>query len=85
MWKYALIKIEFPGLWENEDHCELVELYKDNVGEYSAFSKASIKSLKQLEAAYMDVLNDGINNWFSENGVFEWNSTDKFWNWSKNK
>ena len=75
MWKYALIKIEFPGLWENEDHCE----------EYSAFSKASIKSLKQLEAAYMDVLSDGINNWFSENGVFEWNSTDKFWNWSKNK
>lgn len=85
MWKYALIKIEFPGLWENEDHCELVELYKDNTGEYTAFSKANIKTLKQLEDAYTDVLKDGVNNWFAENGVFKWNSDNKFWDWTKNE
>jgi len=85
MWKYAMIKIDFPGLWEAEDHCELVELYKDNTGEYTAFSKARIKTFKELEAAYVDVLKDGVNNWFAENGVFEWNSDNEFWDWTKNK
>ena len=85
MWKYALIKIDHPDLWESEEHCELVELYKDNTGEYMSFSRPHINTLKELEFAYMDVLTDGINTWFTENGAFDWNTEEKFWDWTKNK
>ena len=85
MWKYGLIKIDYPGLWENDENCELVELYKDGNGNYTSFTRARIKSLKELQNAHRDVSRDGINTWFAENGTFEWDSSDKFWIWHKNK
>jgi len=86
MWKYGLIRIDYPGLWETDGHyCELVELYADVDGEYTSFSKARINSIKELQNAFNDVSRDGINEWFAENGEFKWDKKDKFWNWTKNK
>lgn len=83
MWKYGLIKIEYPDLWETEEYCELVELYEDSDGNYTSFSKARIKSFEELQQAYSDVSTDGINNWFAKNGTFEWNAENQFWDWEK--
>jgi hypothetical protein len=83
MWKYGLIKVDYPDLWETDEYCELVELYRDNDGNYTSFSKARIKSFKELEEAYADVMSDGVNNWFAENGTFEWNSEEQFWDWKR--
>tara|TARA_R110000824_G_scaffold24884_20_gene87180 strand:+ start:221 stop:493 length:273 start_codon:yes stop_codon:yes gene_type:complete len=85
MWKYGLIKIDYPGLWEIDEYCELVELYKDSNGDYASFTMARIKSLKELQNAYDDVFKDGVNTWFADNGTFEWDSAEKFWVWQKNK
>lgn len=85
-WKYALIKIDYPGLWETDgDYCELVELYLDDNNEYTSFCKARVNSLEELENAIKDVKRDGINTWFSDNGVFSWRKEDKFWDWKRNK
>ena len=83
MWKYGMIKVDYPDLWEKEKHCEIVELYEDNEGKYTSFTKARINSFEELTAAYTDILRDGVNTWFSENGIFTWNSEDKFWDWQK--
>ena len=83
MWKYGLIKINYPDLWETDEYCELVELYKDGEGGYTSFSKARINSFEELQTAYVDISRDGINTWFSENGIFTWNSEGKFWEWEK--
>ena len=37
MWKYGLIKVDYPDLWETDEYCELVELYRDNDGNYTSF------------------------------------------------
>ena len=86
MWKYALIEIDFPDLWDADDgkYCELVELYQDVDGRYTSFCKTNIHSLKELENAHTDVNRDGVNTWFAENGEFIWNREDKFWSWTKN-
>lgn len=84
MWKYGLIKIDYPDLWETEEYCELVELYKDNKGDYTSFSRARIKSIEELEQAYSDIRIDGVNEWFADNGTFKWNIEEKFWDWEKN-
>ena len=85
MWKYGLIKIDYPDLWEDDEYCELVELYKDADGNYTSFSKARIKSFKELSSAYAEVLRDGVNTWFAENGKFDWDSESKFWTWTRDR
>jgi len=86
MWKYGLIKIDYPDLWEADGHyCELVELYADADNNFTSFCKARINSPKELENAYSDIKRDGINTWFSDNGIFSWNREDKFWDWIKNE
>jgi hypothetical protein len=83
-WKYALIEINYPDLWEADDkYCELVELYEDSSGQYTSFSKASVHSLKELEDAFNDVQKDGVNTWFAKNGEFKWDKEDKSWDWTK--
>ena len=85
MWKYGLIKIDYPDLWETPDgYCELVELYEDTSGNYTSFCQAHIHSLEEFNRAHSDIQKDGINTWFSENGIFSWDSEVKFWNWKKN-
>ena len=85
MWKYGLIKIEYPGLWETDgDYCELVELYSDKDGNYTSFCEANIHSLEELESAYKDAKKDGVNEWFAESGEFTWDKEEKFWSWTKN-
>jgi len=83
MWKYGMIKINYPDLWEREQHCEIVELFQDSDGRYTSFTKARINSFEELENMYEQISRDGINTWFSENGIFSWNSEDKFWDWEK--
>ena len=86
MYKYGLIKIDYPDLWEDEDgYCELVELYLDSEGNYTSFCAARINSMKELDSAYQTIKKDGINTWFSENGIFSWNSEENSWDWKKNE
>ena len=98
-WKYGLIKIEHSSISE-EDYCEIVELYacsehdeyaiyntgyssKDN-RLFNTFCKARINSIDDLCTAYNDIMKDGVNTWFSENGTFS-PSDDGFWNWTSFK
>ena len=84
MWKYALIKIDYPDLWEGEgDYCELVEVYQDSQGQFTSFNEVRIHSIEELEKAYNDAKRDGVNTWFSDNGIFTWDKKDKCWSWRK--
>lgn len=80
-YKYGLINIKYEGL--PEDYCELVELYAVSSGSYNSFSKASISSIEDIESAYKDILNDGVNYWFANNGKF-YKTNDGFWGWERN-
>jgi hypothetical protein len=88
-WKYALIKIKHSSLID-DDYCELVELFDINdTGNYKSFCTARIHSIEELKAAYSDVMRDGVNTWFVENGEFSYlpdEDTNLFrWNWTESK
>tara|TARA_R110000744_G_scaffold13402_7_gene39010 strand:- start:574 stop:873 length:300 start_codon:yes stop_codon:yes gene_type:complete len=91
-WKYGLIKvaIEDEGADYEEQINLLVELYPlgDN-GEYSSFCLARVQSIEEIQNAQKDIERDGINEWFYDNGVFEWkvcsNCTQGDWDWTRSK
>ena len=84
-WKYAMIKVaEECDLETNEkieDICELVELYQNGLGEWTSFCRPSLTSPSCLNIATVEVMKDGINTWFWENGKFSWSMEEKFWSW----
>ena len=55
-----------------DDICELVELYEDIEGNWSSFCRPSLTSPENLSVAMVEVMKDGINTWFWENGTFRW-------------
>ena len=83
-WKYGLIKVEIQdeGTEFEEQVNMLVELYPlgDN-GEYDAFCKADLRSLQELDMARGDIVRDGINTFFFDNGEFIWDSEARSWDW----
>lgn len=83
-WKYALIKIEHESIG-SDNHCELVEVvYEAGAGNnILGFNRARIASIQELERAHKDVLSDGINTFFLNNGTFS-PSEDGFWEWTPN-
>jgi len=85
IWKYAMIKVaeEFDLETDEkiEDICELVELYQNNTGEWISFCRPSLTSPSCLSVATIEVMKDGINTWFWENGKFSWSMEEKFWRW----
>ena len=86
IWKYSMIKVaEDFNLETNEvteDICELVELYQDIEGNWTSFCRPSLTSPECLSIAMVEVMKDGINTWFWENGRFSWSMQEKFWDWS---
>jgi len=71
-WKYGLIKVAtYVGGIEQINL--LVELYPlgDN-GEYNTFCEARPQSSEELQLVQKDIERDGINEWFFDNGAFEW-------------
>ena len=84
-WKYAMIKVaEECDLETNEkieDVCELVEIYQNGLGEWTSFCRPSLTSPSCLNIATIEVMKDGINTWFWENGKFSWSMEEKFWSW----
>jgi len=91
-WKYGLIKvaIEDEGADYEAQINLLVELYPlgDN-GEYSSFCLARLQSIEEIQNAQKDIEHDGINEWFYDNGVFEWkvcsNCAQGDWDWIRSK
>ena len=87
-WKYGLIKvaIEDEGADYEVQINRLVELYPlgDN-GEYNSFCRARLQSIEEIQNAQKDIEHDGINEWFYDNGVFEWkvcnNCAHGDWDW----
>ena len=91
-WKYGLIKvaIEDEGADYEAQINLLVELYPlGNNGEYSSFCLARLQSIEEIQNAQKDIEHDGINEWFYDNGVFEWkvcnNCTQGDWDWIRSK
>tara|TARA_Y100000034_G_C6884353_1_gene405823 strand:- start:978 stop:1355 length:378 start_codon:yes stop_codon:yes gene_type:complete len=95
-WKYGLIKIKHPSILDtlvdsesnfiiNDDYCELVELYMSEDGKYNSFCKTRINSVEELIAAHNDIIKDGVNTWFAENGTFSLDKDSKSWNWELSK
>lgn len=85
LWKYGMIKV---GLEDDEDICELVELFYDETEEgirYESFGRPYLSSIEDLRNATRDVERDGIITWFWDNGTFRWNSTEHFWDWCENE
>ena len=73
-WKYGLIKIgvEEEGTEFEEQINMLVELYPlGENGEYDAFCKADLRSLQELDMARGNIVRDGINTYFYDNGTFK--------------
>lgn len=88
-WKYGLIKvaIEDEGTDYEEQINLLVELYPPGYpGEYSAFCRARLQSLEEIEQALRDIKRDGINTWFYDNGIFEFKEETEYkhyeWDWT---
>ena len=88
-WKYGLIKIGIKdaGTDIEEQVNLLVELYPlgDNE-EYNSFCNANPQSIEELQNAQKDIKRDGINEWFFNNGAFEWEACNSCfqgkWGWS---
>ena len=84
-WKYSMIKVSEEYNLETdekiEDVCELVELYQNNEGKWLSFCRPSLTSPSCLNIATIEVMRDGINTWFWENGKFSWSMEEKFWSW----
>jgi len=74
-----------PGDQVEDDLHFLAEIYTLR-GE-TVFSKASITSPEELALAHRDVVRDGVNRWFYDNGLFEWRpcpaSGEFRWHWEK--
>ena len=91
-WKYGLIKVtvEDEGTDYEVQINLLVELYPlaDN-GEYNSFCRARLQSIEEIQNAQKDIEHDGINEWFYDNGVFEWkicnNCAQGDWDWIRSK
>jgi hypothetical protein len=90
-WKYGMIKvaIEDAGTDYEEQINLLVELYPlGESGEYNAFCPAKPRTLEELGMAKRDIERDGINEWFFQNGKFEWQVCggcfDGQWDWTAN-
>ena len=83
-WKYGLIKIgvEEEGTEFEEQINMLVELYPlGENGEYDAFCKADLRSLQELDMARGNIVRDGINTYFYDNGTFKWDLETRSWDW----
>ena len=60
----------------------IVELYPlGENGEYDAFCRADLRSLQELDMARGDIVRDGINTFFFDNGEFVWDSEARSWDW----
>ena len=91
-WKYGLIKvaIEDEGADYETQINLLVELYPlGDSGEYDSFCFARLQSIEEIQNAQKDIEHDGINEWFYDNGVFEWkvcsNCAQSDWDWIRSK
>jgi hypothetical protein len=83
-WKYGLIKVNVQdeGTEFEEQVNMLVELYPlGEDGEYDAFCRADLRSLQELDMARGDIVRDGINTFFFDNGEFIWDSEARSWDW----
>ena len=83
-WKYGLIKVDVldEGTEFEEQLNMLVELYPlGENGEYDSFCKADLRSLQELDMARGNIVRDGINTFFYDNGEFEWDSDAREWDW----
>jgi hypothetical protein len=73
-WRYGLIKVSIDdeGTEFEEQINRLVELYPDENGNYTAFCDARLMTLEELGFALEDIKTDGINEYFFNNGKFNW-------------
>ena len=90
LWKYAMILVDVNSTDPDNivETCELVELYSLEGSGYFSFCKANLLSIDDLKAAAEDVLADGVNRWFYENGKFSLETdkvSGKSWNWEAEK
>jgi hypothetical protein len=81
-WKYALIlsdeTADFPD--GHKPSCFLAEVYDlDNDGHYESFCEAEIENVQDFKHAYEDIIKDGVNIWFYQNGNFSKTATG--WDW----
>jgi len=83
VWKYGLILVAKAQHEDEEDCCELVELYSDDNGEFTSYCKPRVCTVDALKLACKDVEKDGINTYFYDNGTFEYNFVEKDWDWFK--
>ncbi len=81
-WKYSLIEIRHESI-KADNYCELVEVVYESNGSnnISGFNKATISSIEDLERAKKDVLEEGTNTFFLDNGSFS-PTEDGFWEWT---
>ena len=83
-WKYGLIKVDVreEGTEFEEQVNMIVELYPlGENGEYDAFCRADLSSLQELDMARGDIVRDGINTFFYDNGEFAWDHEARSWDW----
>jgi len=76
------VNVQDEGTEFEEQVNMLVELYPlGEDGEYDAFCRADLRSLQELDMARGDIVRDGINTFFFDNGEFIWDSEARSWDW----
>ena len=71
-WKYGLIKVDV-----REEGTE----FEEQVNMIDAFCRADLSSLQELDMARGDIVRDGINTFFYDNGEFTWDHEARSWDW----
>lgn len=75
-WKYGLIKVSInnEGTEFEDQTNHIVELYPDKNQNYTSFCNSRLMSAEELEFALNDIKEDGINEYFFDNGKFTWDT-----------
>jgi hypothetical protein len=71
-WKYALVKIneyKYNDV-EIEETGKIMHIYTDDKGEYTLFCDSQPATLEEVIFAAKDIVKDGLNRWFFDNGKF---------------
>tara|TARA_R110000751_G_scaffold62163_1_gene128468 strand:+ start:1807 stop:2118 length:312 start_codon:yes stop_codon:yes gene_type:complete len=83
-WRYGHILVYKAEDPEEEDVCELVELYMTAEGEPHSWSPAFLGTVEDIRMALRDAEKHPVVTKFYDEGTFKWTTPSGGWDWQPN-
>ena len=83
-WRYGHILVYKAEDPEEEDVCELVELYMTAEGEPHSWSPAFLGTVEDIRMALRDAEKHPVVTKFYDEGTFKWTMPSGGWDWQPN-